>query len=108
MSEGGGEFPRWSPDGNTVYYWAAGVVGRVNDTFFAARIQRNPVPVVLIRDSLFAAGYFRPGSDLHPDGDRLVVPQNLNQATDPGIEASAERFIVVTNFFEELRQRMGN
>ena len=110
VSEGGGEFPRWSPDGNTVYYWSAGVVGRVNDTdtFFAARIQRNPVPVVLSRDSLFAAGYFRPGSDLHPDGDRLVVPQNLNQVADLEREASAERFIVVTNWFEELRQRMGN
>ena len=108
VSEGGGEFPRWSPDGDIVYYWSAGVVGRVNDTFFAARIQRNPVPVVLSRDSLFAAGYFRPGSDLHPDGDRLVVPQNLNQVADLEGEASAERFIVVTNFFEELRQRMGN
>ena len=108
VSEGGGEFPRWSPDGNTIYYWTVGLVGRVNDTFFAARIQRNPTPVVLSRDSLFTAGYFRPGSDLHPDGDRLVVPQNLGQATDLEIGASAERFFVVTNWFEELRQRMGN
>ena len=108
VSEGGGEFPRWSPDGNTVYYWSLGAAGTVDDTFFAARIQRNPVPVVLSRDSLFAAGYFRPGSDLHPDGDRLVVPQNLNQVADLESEASAERFIVVTNFFQELRQRMGN
>jgi hypothetical protein len=37
-----------------------------------------------------------------------VVPQALNETTVLQSEASAERFIVVTNFFEELRQRMGN
>jgi hypothetical protein len=57
---------------------------------------------------LFTAGYYRPGWDLHPDGDRLVVSQALNEATVLQSEALAERFIVVTNFFEELRQRMGN
>ncbi len=108
VSEGGGEFPRWSPDGNTIYYWTAREAGRVDDTFFAARIQRDPVPVVLSRDSLFTAGYFRPASDLHPDGDRLVVPQMLSQVADLESEVSEERFFVVTNFFEELRQRMGN
>ena len=82
-------------------------LGESTTPSFAARIQRNPVPVVLSRDSLFAAGYFRSGSDLHPDGDRLVVPQNLGQVADLESEASAERFIVVLNFFEELRQRMG-
>jgi Tol biopolymer transport system component len=56
VSQSGGEFPRWSPAGNTVYYWSLGV--SVADTFFAARIRRNPTPVVLSRDSLFTAGYY--------------------------------------------------
>ena len=50
VSEGGGDFPRWSPDGNTVYYWTTGGVGV---TFVAARLRREPPPIVLSRDSLF-------------------------------------------------------
>ena len=108
VSQGGGEHPFWSPDGNTVYYWTpqAGPGGR---TFMAARIQRNPTPVVLSRDSLFTGNYVRFASDLHPDGDRLVAAQNVTSTTDPEVGATEPlRFLVVTNWFEELRQRMPN
>ena len=110
VSEGGGDFPVWSPDGNTVYYWTlAGVGGGGGDEFMAARIQRNPTPVVLSREPLFTGNYFRPAWSLHPDGDRLVVPQQAAvSATPDGAAAEPERFILVTNWFEELRQRMGN
>ncbi len=48
-------------------------------------------------------------SDLHPDGDRLVVPQDVAAGTAPeGAASEPERFLVVVNWFEELRQRMGN
>ena len=49
VSQGGGAVPFWSPDGNTLYY-ATGP----GQPFMAARLQRDPVPVVLSRDSLFA------------------------------------------------------
>ena len=117
VSQGGGVNPYWSPDGNTVYYWRndAGAL-----TFMAARVQRQPTPVVLSRDSLFtrlssvgrlplAFGVQQSVSDLHPDGDRLVVLQDVSFATDPeGGAAELQRFLVVTDWFEELRQRMGN
>ena len=55
------------------------------------------------------ANYFRPASDLHPDGNRLVVAQVVTATPAPaGEDAQPERFLIVTNFFEELRQRMGN
>ena len=110
VSEGGGDFPRWSPDGNTVYYWTlAGVGLGGGDEFMAARIQRNPTPVVLSREVVFTGNYYRPASDLHPDGDRVIVAQQAGvSATPDGAAAEPERFIVVTNWFEELRQRMGN
>ena len=109
VSEGGGDFPRWSPDGNTVYYWTQqGIGGGSFGTFFAARIQREPTPMVLSRDSLFVGRYFAPASDLHPAGNQVIVGR-LSVATQQEDAASApERFIVVTNWFEELRQRMGN
>ena len=80
VSQGGGDVPFWSPDGNTLYYW------------------RND-----------GAGEGRPASDLHPDGDRIIVAQDAGvSATPDGAASEPERFIVVTNWFEELRQRMGN
>ena len=104
VSDGGGDFPRWSPDGNTVYYWTPGV----QSFFVAARLQREPTPTVLSRDSLFGGPYLQPASDLHPDGNRVIVGR-LGAATQQDDAASApERFIMVTNWFEELRQRMGN
>ena len=76
----------------------------------AVRIQRNPVPVVLSTDSLFTRPYLQPfpGSGLHPDGDRWIVTLNAGSADADEGAAEPERLIMVTNFFEELRQRMGN
>ena len=111
VSQGGGAFPFWSPDGDTVFYWtlpAASAVGAA-DFFIAARIRQEPTPVVLSRDTLFTGDYVQGNSDLHPDGDRLLVPQIVGAATAPeGAAPASERFLVVVNWFEELRQRMGN
>ena len=105
VSQGGGFIPRWSPDGNTVYYWrneGAGVL-----TFMAARIQLQPTPVVLSTDSLFTREYV--AYDLHPEGDRLVVAQTVTTATvSEGGAAEPQRLILVQNFFEELKERVGN
>jgi len=108
VSQRGGDVPFWSPDGSTLYYWRNDGAGE--GTFMAARIQRNPVPVVLSTDSLFTGPYNQPfsGSGLHPDGDRWIVARNVGTAgVDEGATAP-ERLIMVTNFFEELRQRVPN
>jgi hypothetical protein len=64
---------------------------------------------VLSRDTLFTGEYFNAQSDLHPDGDRLIVPQSVAaaEASESGA-ADPQRFILVTNWFTELRQRTGN
>ena len=108
VSEGGGELPFWSPDGNTVYYWRA---GGPTEVFRAARLRRDPTPVVLRTDSLFTGGaYYEEDSDLHPDGDRLVIPllQAVGATALEGAAAEPERFLVVTDWFEELLARVGN
>ena len=105
VSQGGGRDPRWSPDGNTVYYWR--IESPSGRTFMAARIQRQPTPVVLSTDSLFTREFV--AYDLHPEGDRLVVAQNVTTATvSEGGAAEPQRLILVTNWFEELRQRVPN
>ena len=109
VSRGGGEFPFWSPDGDTVYYWTlSGTGGGGRDAFVAARIGRNPT-AVLSTDTLFTGDYFRPASHLHPEGDRLIVAQQADlSATTEGTAEEPVRFIVVTNWAEELRRRAGN
>ncbi len=64
---------------------------------------------MLSRDSLFTGNYYRPASDLHPEGDRLVVAQTVGAAVNlEGGASEPERFIVVVNWFEELLERVGN
>ena len=60
------------------------------------------------RDSLFTGDYIRSVSDLHPDGDRVLVPPGAESPNLGGVARPAERFMVVVNWFEELRQRVGN
>jgi serine/threonine protein kinase len=69
----------------------------------AARLQRDPVPVVLSTDSLFSGGYGQPfsGSPLHPDGDRFIFTQSV--ASAESADSAPLRLLMVTNFFEELR-----
>ena len=108
VSEGGGEMPFWSPDGNTLYY-ARVEVGGV--TLKAARMERNPVPVVLSTSSLFtvaSASLPTAGSALHPDGDRFIFAQNVGTSGAEDGAPEPPRLILVQNFFEELKARVPN
>lgn len=110
VSQGGGRTPFWSPDGNTLFYWTLEGADSAR-SFLAARIERGPPFVVTSRDTLFTGIYDPVDSHLHPDGDRLVISQAVLAPTAAGAAgdaSQAERFILVTNWFEELRQRMGN
>ncbi len=106
VSNGAGWAPRWSPDGNTIYYWKESRSGPA-DTLFAARVQREPTFRVLSREAIHAgprlSGY---SWDLHPDGDRYIIPRGVTAApaADP---ATPERFFVVVNWFEELKAKLG-
>ena len=110
VSQRGGVAPSWSPDGNTVYYWRNESPGVL--TFMAARIQRQPTPVVLSRDSLFTLSRVALSSggenvvayDLNAEGERLIVAQSAIGTTAAESATEPDRLILVTNFFEELRQ----
>jgi hypothetical protein len=78
----------------------------------AAQVQRGPPFVVTDTDPILSGRYYASDWDLHPEGDRIVVTRNAPtsasaEAQPDGIVAD-ERFIVVTNWFEELRQALGN
>lgn len=50
------------------------------------------------------------GWDLHPDGDRFIVavPEGRAAGATAAESAEAPRYLVVLNWFEELKQRIGN
>ncbi len=110
VSQDGGEAPLWSPDGNTIYYWTPGPPNRIK-SLIAAQIERGPPFAVTSRDTVLTGTYQTTGSDLHPDGDRLVIPQNVSAPRGDAAADGApepERFLVVVNWFEELLERVGN
>jgi Tol biopolymer transport system component len=105
VSQDGGEIPFWSPDGDKIYYTTS------NGAMMAARLERDPVPVVLSTEELFTVppAIARPfqGSGLHPDGRSFIFARGVDTEELERGAVEPERFIVVTNWFTELRQRMG-
>mgnify|MGYP000980405785 CR=1 FL=1 len=94
----------WSPAGSTLYAGTG-----PNEPVIAVRLQRDPVPVVLGVDTLFTdpSGVEpRPGSTLHPDGDRFILAVSAG-AIEAADAEEPDRLILVMNFFEELRRRVG-
>jgi len=96
--------PRWSPDGRTIYYWT--VAGPVR-ILMAAHVERGPPFVVTSTDSLLSGTYNPSDWDLHPAGDRFVITENLGLEEQTDENVAPERFLVVVNWFEELRAALG-
>ncbi len=96
--------PRWAPDGSTLYY----TTGRYGPVI-AARLRRDARPVVLSLDTLFdGSGWARPAvRSLHPEGDRFIATVGaLATGSDEG-GSGPQQLIVVLNFFEVLKERLG-
>jgi serine/threonine-protein kinase len=101
VTEGGGQFPRWSPDGRTLYYWS-----RENipvDTLYAAEVVTEPTFSIRSRSIVLTGDYFPEDWDLHPDGDRIIISREIGPTE---ADSQEDRWVVVLNFFEELRRRM--
>ncbi|MCH7717774.1 MAG: PD40 domain-containing protein, partial [Gemmatimonadetes bacterium] len=97
ISANGGTAPHWSPDGRTVYYWALS-----QDTIFAVPMQPDapsfgsPQVVAVIPRVI---GQW--------DVDRISGRAVVMQATEEDAQTSTE-LVVVVNWFEELKAKVGN
>ena len=103
----GGQYPRWSRDGNYVYFWKPGTP---LDTLLRVRVDRTPGVVVrppevmTIIDAMGIRNW-----DLHPDGKSFIVTvagAAPSAAADTGATRAAPRYIVVLNWFTELKALM--
>jgi hypothetical protein len=96
ISRGGGTDPIWSRDGSTLYYWEGPALR-------AARVRTDGAFEVLDRrtvlnDPLYAAGCCFANYDVLPDGS-MIVARHVVTPPAPG-------FILVSNWFSELRARI--
>jgi tRNA A-37 threonylcarbamoyl transferase component Bud32 len=96
VSSGGGTEPLWSSDGRTIYYRRA-------DTLFATAVQTRPTFAVGQRRTVFIAEFLGNPNHTYYDrdgrtGEFVVIAQTEGHAT---------ALVVVLNWFEEVRQRMG-
>ena len=98
----------WAPDGQTLYYAVA-----PGEPIVAASLQTEPVPIVLSIDTLFfmspVTNEPHPASALHPDGERFLLAfgGEVLEADGNG-RVRSPRLILVSNWFDELLERMGN
>ena len=107
VSEGGGTEPVWAPDGTAIYYLNGGRVMRASVT-----TSGFGEPATLFEGnwaSVVGSGVtFLTNWDVHPDGTSFVFVRNPGAETgDTGPGPPIVPIEVVTNWFEELRERMG-
>jgi len=109
VSPGLGTDPVWSPDGRTLYY-------RSGSQFLAVEVTTEPAFEVLSApDLLFdEPNYTRYQNlglvrtwDIHPDGSHFIMVASAGGEVGLGGGGLTEVYLVV-NWFEELRQRLGN
>ena len=91
--------PVWAPDGSALYYVAPPNLMKV-DVATEGTFSHGQ-PTVLFTWSYGTGGGIETGNDIHPEGDRFLVAEG-------GGGGGFGDFYIVTNWFEELRQRMGN
>ncbi len=98
----GGGWNKWSPDGKQLYIRGAGPDGV---TMMAVQVETEPDFRRVETRSLFSVhGGLFVVSDIHPDGDRLLIATSEAIASGQGLVS--QQINVVLNFFEELKERV--
>jgi serine/threonine-protein kinase len=102
--ERSGSTPVWAPSGDAVFLLS--ISGRGHE-ILRADIARDPLRVLSRSVIEVEGGVFERWLDIHPDGNRFLMIRT-RAPRDPGEEASApERHVVVVNWLDELRARLG-
>ena len=102
VSTNGGEEPVWSRDGAELFY-----LRPMSGELVAARVTTEPGFAVAERNVLFSVTDYQRGQeycchptyDIHPDGERFIMIRRLS---------GGNGFVLVQNFFEELKERVPN
>ena len=93
ISQRGGRWPLWAPDGRELFYW-------MSEGLMAVAVETEPrfqagIPQLLFEDTGFLQEFGRT-YDISPDGQRfLIVKQD---------ESALSELVIVENWFEEIRR----
>jgi hypothetical protein len=107
-SVGGGVGPVWAPNGSAVYFVSGGAIVRGDFRAGANPGVTNRTELFSVDGYEVSAGAFMEGNharrryDIHPDGTRFLMTRSTVETF-----AIRQPVVVVTNWFEELKQRMG-
>jgi serine/threonine-protein kinase len=98
VSSEGGIAPVWAPNGNTLYYRSLD-----SNTLYAIPFQTKPIlnigqPTALLEGSDWIGQRYSQNYDISPDGKYFLMIRGEKQ--------DFWNFIVVYNWFEELREKM--
>jgi serine/threonine protein kinase len=109
VSSGGGNSPLWSPDGRELFY-------RSGDATMAVEVETEPTfkrgnPKTLFQGTYFFRNITQTITvtpwDISPDGKKfLMIKPAASSAAAPTATGPQPKIIVVTNWFEELKERV--
>jgi serine/threonine-protein kinase len=103
VSIGGGAAPRWSPDGNELYFLNG-------NQLIAARIVTAPTFAVTLRTPLFSVvdydiDFYHQSFEVTPDGRSFLFLASTERLAH---RQSTARVVLVNNWFAELKTRLAH
>ena len=109
ISATGGSEPLWSRDGRELFYQAGDSMMVVTVGADAELVVGRPI--LLFRGSYrLPVGYGYPNYDIDADGQRflMIKPGLLVEGTEQAVIETSPPINVVLNWFQELKERVGN
>jgi len=104
VTQQGGAFPLWSPDGNELFYFKDSLLMGID-------VATEPAFVFGNEQALGMRGFFIPNElptrsyDITPDGQQFLMVFPVDQA-DSVAKTPDEQIHIVLNWFEELKERV--
>ena len=105
VSTSGGTQPLWAPDGRELFYVSIGTLMRVPLTKTGSTVKPGTPVKTLEGPYFYGGGSLESGRtyDVSPDGRRFLMIKEIGGVDQPTTSA---RFILVQNWFEELKRRV--
>jgi serine/threonine-protein kinase len=107
VSTNGGRGPLWSPNGKELFYQS-------DEGIMVVDVETEPTfrpgnPKILFRGTYFSGSLLQApitNWDIHPDGERFLMIKQSQTTDEESATGIPHKIIVVTNWFEELKERV--
>jgi Tol biopolymer transport system component len=109
VSTGGAVGCLWSPDGRELFYFSSDLSSLMQvevETKPTFKLGKSQAIFNLGDAGVSLASFMSAGFDVSPDGKRFLMLKQASTTLDEPTPARPGKIIVVTNWFEELKQRV--